>query len=300
MLDDRLVLGGYLAAGASLLDEEPKEFKLDDLSAFVTYRVNDELLAFSEMELEDAIHLDEDGFDVGRRIVSLERLYLEWQPRQELRLRLGQMLTPIGIWNRVHAAPLVWTTSRPLATEAFFDTGVTGAQLDASARWRDLDFVATLFGQPDGHIDATDARHRMRRGIGARLQVGRIEAWHAGVSALRYRDDRDRRWHGLFGADLLLDREPWEVWSEAVVNDPDGGPTIWGLYLQAAYHLGHGFYPVVRYEHVHLEGVARNPIVAGLAFKPAPNVILKLEGILGREGLGAGGNGAEASVAILF
>ncbi|RMF20826.1 MAG: hypothetical protein D6760_10710 [Deltaproteobacteria bacterium] len=297
---DRLVLGGYLAAGVSLLDEEPKQFKLDDLSAFVTYSLSDETRIFSEVELEDALHIDEDGIDVGRRLVSLERLYLEWEPAQSLRVRLGQMLMPIGIWNPIHAAPLVWTTSRPLATEDFFDTGLTGIQIDSRARLAGLDLTATLFGQATDHLDATNSPQRTRRGVGGRLQIGRLEQWHAAVSAMRYKDARDRRWRSLAGADLLIERQDWELSGEAVVNEPDNGQTIWGLYAQAVYHLGGGFYPVFRYEHVRAEGIARNPLVAGIAYKPAPNAVLKLEGIIGRRGLGAGGNGVEASLAVLF
>ena len=299
-LDDRLVLGGYLAAGVKLLDGEPKQANLDDWSAFVTYSATDELRVFSEIELEDALHIDEDGIDVGRRVVSLERLYIEWEPLQALRVRVGQMLMPIGIWNPIHAAPLVWTSSRPLATEDFLDTGLTGVQIDSRSRVADLDVVATLFGQATDHLDATNAPQRTRRGVGGRFQIGRLEEWHAAVSAMRYKDARDRRWRSLVGADVLIERQDWELWGEAIVNEPDNGQTIWGLYVQAVYNLGRGFYPVFRYEHVREEGLARNPLIAGIAYKPAPNVVLKAEGIIGRNGLGAGGNGVETSFAVLF
>ncbi len=300
LIDGHLVLGGYLTAGVSLLDEEAKEFRLDDLSAFVTYVATDELNFFGEFELEDAFSIDEDGFDVGRRITSLERLYAEWEPTQSLRLRAGQMLTPIGIWNAIHAAPLVWTSSRPVATEDFFDTGLTGLQIDSRTVLAGLDIVGTLFGQATDPIDATDALRRMERGGGGRLQVGDVGRWRVGLSGLRYRDDRDRRWRSVAGADLLIENHRWELSGEWVVNEPDNGRSTWAMYLQGVCHLGGGIHPVLRVEHVRREGFSRNPLVLGLAYKSAPNTVWKIEGIVGRKDLGVGGNGILTSVAVLF
>jgi len=46
------------------------------------------------------------------------------------------MLSPVGEWNTIHAAPLVWTTTRPLTTYYNFSEFVSG--------------VSLLYNDPDG------------------------------------------------------------------------------------------------------------------------------------------------------
>jgi len=299
-MDGRLTLGGYLAGEVDFLDQESRQFSLDDLSTFITYRVNNDVRAFTEIESENTVTIDDEGIDTGAQVTSLERLYLEYEPSDDLRVRVGKLLTPIGIWNPIHAAPLVWTTERPAATDTFFDTGMTGIQIDRRIERRDLDIVPTLFAQVTDQLDKTERAQQIRRGIGGRLQVGAGEWWHAAASYLRFDDERDRRWENVVGADLLLSNEAWEVTSEFALNAPDSGTRTWSAYLQVVYHAGAGLHPVFRYEHVELEGRSRDPLLFGVAYKPLGNVVLKLEGIVGREGLGSGGNGLVTSFAVLF
>ncbi len=300
LLDDRLLIGGYLAVKGALLDGEPHRLVLDDLSAFVTYRFTDDLEIFTEWEVEDAIFIDADGPDVGRNVSSLERLYLQYEGPGEIRIRAGKLLTPIGIWNPIHAAPLVWTTSRPAATDEFFDTGLTGVQIDKGFLLGELDAQATIFGQFTNQLDRTGARHPIHRGGGGRLQLGDLGRWQTAVSYLGFEDERENRWEHFFGADARLDTRSWEVTSELAVIQPTRGATTWSIYLQAVYDLGWGLYPVLRYEHAKLAEGEGDPFVFGLAYKPLPNVVLKAEGVVGRSDLDLGGNGFLTSFAVLF
>ncbi|MFX6815264.1 hypothetical protein ABTH42_18965, partial [Acinetobacter baumannii] len=61
--------------------------------------------------------------------LDLERIYVDWAQADELKFRFGKFLTPVGRWNLIHAQPLVWTTSRPLTTEAAFPTNATGGMV---------------------------------------------------------------------------------------------------------------------------------------------------------------------------
>lgn len=300
LLDDRLLIGGYLAIKGSVLDGEPHRLVLDDLSAFVTYRFTPDLELFTEFEVEDAVFIDKDGPDVGRNVASLERLYLQYEAPRQLRIRAGKLLTPIGIWNPIHAAPLVWTTSRPAATDEFFDTGLTGIQIDKGFLLGDLDAQATIFGQFTNQLDRTGARHPIHRGGGGRVQLGDLGRWQTAVSYLGFEDEKETQWENFFGADARLDTRSWEVTSELAVLMPTHGAVTWSVYLQAVYDLGWGFYPVVRYEHAKLAEGEGDPFIFGLAYKPRPNVVLKAEGVLGRSGLDLGGNGFLTSFAVLF
>ena len=53
----------------------------------------------------------EGGTNLGG--VSIERAYLDWKPRDWFGIRAGRYLTPFGIWNEDHGAPVLLTVSMP-------------------------------------------------------------------------------------------------------------------------------------------------------------------------------------------
>ncbi len=302
LFDNRLIIGGYLSLNLHLLDQEPDVLTPDDLSLLVTWQPADHFKFFGEFEAEDTFTLGRHGFSAGHDVSSLERLYAEWEPNDGLRLRVGKMLTPIGVWNLIHAAPLVWTVSRPLATEDFFDTGLTGASLDVNLLRGDLDLTATFFGQATQHLDDPGDRQTFRRAGGGRLELSSIHGPRAGISYVRFDDRNDHRWESTFGGDFFWETGRFELSAEASINDPSFGATTWGAYAQVVYHpcWSLRLHPVARIEYVDLGAVKRTPFVFGVAWKATTCTIVKLEGILGGDDTDLGGEGALASLALLF
>jgi len=302
LFDNHLIIGGYLALNLHVLDQETDRFSPDDLSLFLTWQPINHLKFFGEFEAEDVLTLGRHGLHTNDAATSLERLYAEWEPNDTLRLRVGKLLTPIGIWNVIHAAPLVWTVSRPLSTDTFFDTGLTGASLDATLLRGDFDLVATAFGQATEQLDEGDYPQVFRRAVGGRLQLSTSAGPRAGLSYVRFDDETDSRWESTFGADFFWETTRFEVSAEASVNDPSSGPTTWGAYAQLVYHPPWSLrlHPVARIEYVDLAGVERTPFVFGLAWKPNLCTIVKVEGIVGGHDTELGGEGMLMSLAVLF
>jgi hypothetical protein len=66
--------------------------------------------------------------------IEIERAYLDWSLSQWLTLRLGQFLTPYGIWNVDHGSPVVIAALRPYAVSGgFLPERQTG--IEAFGRW---------------------------------------------------------------------------------------------------------------------------------------------------------------------
>lgn len=300
LLDDRLTIGGYLAVHATFLDETDDRLELEDLSALITLRITKDWLLFSEIELEDPVHVDGGGIGSGDHIFSLERLYTQWHGNDRFRLRVGQMLTPFGIWNVIHAEPLVWSTSRPVATEQFFDTGVTGFEASVFAPVGTTDLTVTAFGQGTGHIDDTNDIQEASRAVGARIEAATAAGPRIGASAVYFRDENDRRDETACGVDALWAMRLAELSAEAAINVPESGETTWGLYLQAVAHTPWRLHPFVRMEYVDLGSSDRVPVVIGIAWKPASAVVFKLEGIVGGHDTSLGGEGVLTSFSVLF
>jgi hypothetical protein len=67
--------------------------------------------------------------------VLLERVYLEWTLHRAAVLRVGQYLTPYGIWNVDHGSPTIITAQRPFViSQQLFPERQTGLQLYGNAR----------------------------------------------------------------------------------------------------------------------------------------------------------------------
>ncbi len=300
LADGALTVGGYLSVAAEALDESRNHLAVEDVSILVTYQTSEHLSFFGEFELEDSIEVDSGGFGTGDDVFELERLYAEYESSPRLRLRAGQMLTTFGIWNLIHAEPLVWTTSRPIATERFFDTATTGIQIDSPFDLGGFDLTATAYLQPGDQFDNPQGAQQAHTAAGGRLRLGNGDRWHLGTSAVRFHDEVDKRWENTAGIDFAHRTRRWEFAAEAAANNGGSAPTTWGAYFQAVYHTDAEIHPVVRIEHVELDGTRGTPLIVGVAYKPASNIVFKLEGVIGTRGLGVGGNGPLASVNVLF
>jgi hypothetical protein len=67
--------------------------------------------------------------DHGDGDFVVERLYNDTYLTSSTALRLGKMLSPVGEWNEIHAAPLVLSAVRPAVTYRNFSDYTTGISL---------------------------------------------------------------------------------------------------------------------------------------------------------------------------
>ncbi|HUW98988.1 MAG TPA: hypothetical protein VMV40_09145 [Acidiferrobacter sp.] len=128
-------LAGYSSIVFSAPHGSPNDLTLEGLSLFAFGHQSRYVNPFLEAEIENAQIAPETHS--GK--VAIERLYNDFNLSSATTLRAGKMLTPVGDWNLTHAAPLVWTVTRPLATYYSFPVFVTGAALrfqrPADVRW---------------------------------------------------------------------------------------------------------------------------------------------------------------------
>ena len=126
-------LGGYSSAILTVPQQGDSELRLDDVSLMLSWENDSRLKFFGELELERPLAWNEDKrFNSKNLYFDLERLYLDYHASEKIDVRMGRFLTPTGRWNLLHAAPLVWTTTRPLATSYLFPTAVNGLMLSGA------------------------------------------------------------------------------------------------------------------------------------------------------------------------
>ncbi len=314
-----LTVGGY--ASLKFLDPSGPERRLEvsDLSLFLSLDGGGRWRAFSELEVGEALVVEDGRASSGEAEFELERLYLEYRHRNALQLRLGKFLTPIGHWNQVHADPLVWTVTRPLTTDTGFAHHATGLMLHGN-----LSAPRGLWGY-QLYLDDTrdlDPRPETRRHIAGEshdVELGAFHQgqglrwrylpdsgdWQVGLSLASFQIEGFTGTKRLAGLDFL-----WHPGSglrlsgEAIyrTDSEDEGADEWGAFLQAVLPLGRRWYAVGRlegFDDTEVPGVART-VSLTLSWRPVPTSAVKFELLRGKDNDALAPDGFFASIAVLF
>jgi hypothetical protein len=301
--DTHLTLGGYSNVNLTRDEGGPANLALDDLSLFVTWDPLPRIHLFSELEFEDLVEVDDHG-NGGTNAWDFiaERLYGDFTLTDQVGFRVGKFLTPVGRWNVIHAQPLVWTTSRPLATLLPFDPHTTGAMLYGSAPAPAGGLGYSLYGQFTDQLDPSVEPQLAQRSGGARLEYTAWPGWSVGASYLAFLARQRRglpidRWEHLAGLDALYRRGPLEVMGEFAWERDQ-----WGLYLQASLEVLPHIFAVGRYEY--FDQPAPFPAVhigvAGIDWAPRPYLLFKSEYLFSDHRAEESPPGFKSSVAVLF
>lgn len=310
-----LDLGPLNVAGYSNIEADaprgmPSEISAD-LSLFLSGHFNRYVNPFSETEIDQLPLLRQPGAS-GSASLAVERLYDDVYLGASTTLRLGKMLTPAGEWNLVHAAPLVWTVTRPLATYYSFPVSVTGASLNlresyrgywdlhayvqpnVDAWWKSGDHAPRPYSRVAG-IDvryAWDVLARYRLGIAwqrADLPLGggtqEFASVYGGFSTGQV------RW--TFQGDMAHIRGS----TLACPHTREGGG-----YLQAGYPVAKRWYIVAQGERYQARDYQKPALrrLAGLVYRPHPAIAWKLD-LVDATGAPIGSpSGIYAAWAVLF
>jgi hypothetical protein len=233
--------------------------------------------------------------------LDLERLYLDYSFSDRLNLRGGRFLTPIGRWNQLHASPLVWTTSRPLATTELFPLAINGMMAQGTTPMAAGALEYSLFAEAlkDQRDDLYELKFSNTRG--ARLQYS--AAVNLGITLMAF-DEKEllNREHRLLSLDFFKSYQGWEVSGEAFfrkTNNTDQHSG--GGYLQLVAPLGQQWFAVGRVERLDaLDLPSRERAVVGLAWRYKKNQVFKIEYAGGEELGPKAPSGIITSLAILF
>jgi hypothetical protein len=125
----------------------------------------------------------------------LERAYIQYRHDDALQIRVGQFLTPFGIWNVDHGTPTLIALALPVfMVESLFPAAQIGVEVVGSRQAADweLGYMAYLSnGRTPGGVDPTDDKM-----FGGRVYASRRRPWglQVGLSGLtgRYSDRQAR------------------------------------------------------------------------------------------------------------
>lgn len=305
--DSGLTLGGYGAIGWRDPDDARDwEVALDSLSAFLWWDGGGRWRFFSETELERAVVWRDDGLQTDDADLVAERLYVDYLWRDALKLRLGKFLTPVGRWNLIHAAPLTWTTSRPLITEATFPTNATGVMAYGVLPWTPQGVEYSVYGSIGEELFPEDDLDTFHEAVGGRLAAVLLPNTQFGISwaSFEQKSDSDLR-KQLVGGDFEWRWHRFELSGEYALRTVSGdGPERdeHGFYVQGVVPMWRQWFLVGRYEQFHQQGADRDLslYLGGVAWRPIPALVLKAEYSRATDNDADLPDGWRASFAVLF
>ena len=240
---DGFNLGGYSSAGITLHRDEDAEAAINEISLLLRWNSDSRWSFFGELELEDPLSWnDERKFHTKESRIDLERLYLDYSFSEKANLRMGRFLTPNSHWNLLHASPLVWTSTRPLATFRLFPTATNGLMLHGSVPVSEYALDYMLFGELIEDQEEDEFDLPFEHVFGARIVLSK--QWNVGVSALSFREKniaalggQDKNYR-MLGVDFITHFGNTEFSGEGFArftsSGDDGGS---GAYLQTAVPL---------------------------------------------------------------
>lgn len=304
--DTGIRLGGYADVRVHGLGESPWSFETSDLSLFGTWDNGSKLRIFTEVEVEDFISAGEHrDLSLSSTHLVLERLYLDYLATDYLTVRIGKILTPIGQWNLIHADPLVWTTTRPIATNNLFSTHANGIMLHGTIPIGEQSLEYAVYGD---YSDTLDPKRGgppdFDNAVGARLRYTVSNALKIGLSYADFEllDSSNVRNH-LLGFDVAWSYQRFAVNSEIVYrnNDTTSNTNAWQGYVQTISPLTAHLYTISRYEFFEQPNQSLGQVgVFGLAYRPSPPIVWKLEYRFGENNQLLAPDGLYASFSVLF
>ncbi|MCJ9429621.1 porin [Kordiimonas marina] len=309
---DDLKVSGYMTVDAEVPDKGKSELLADDLSLYVQGRFNRFFNPFFEAEIAGIPLLKEgeDPLSGKTATVVLERLYNDIYLKDDLTLRIGKSLSTVGEWNGIHAGPLVPTATRPLTTYRSFSEFISGPALIYRPSDEALP-VTTLYWQPAGtmshDLDTIENRNfRNIRGVNLSWNWDLENTVGLSLQEANIKDSDESQTLAGFNAHLVF--EPFVIRTEATytwlhsprsmrVRDHEAG-----IFVQGEYNLNDRWALSARYEYFQDRDYvqASKNAVFGMAYRPQPPVVWKLEYLTqwGQE-LGLR-SGVYASLAVLF
>jgi len=307
-----LTLGGYTKAAYSSFENGLQEAGLDDLSLFISWSPFSRLQLFSELELEDLFTLN--GVSSFDNAFKVERLYANFLINDEFKVRFGKILTPFSRWNLLHAAPLVWTSSRPMITKGYVvPQHSTGLSAHYNGSLFNRDFSATLFADDSADLELTSDEHGFNYAFGGRLNYQLSQELNIGSSfvSAQIETEDNADWQYTLGVDFLWQKNQFELQLESFFNLNSSPSTHnkYGVYLQGVAPLFKHFFAVGRYEYmygnenndvVQLQAESIHVGVVGLVWRPAPPLALKVEYRFGKNNQFNAPSGVLTSIAMFF
>ena len=268
----------------------PAELVLDDLSLFAGGHISPWANPFMEVEFSKHTLIQQGGNPAHGEVI-VERFYNDSTLSEQDTLRVGKILTPLGDWNLVHAAPLTPIVTRPYTAARGFHAYASGiGWLHDSGDGVTPDFH--LYWQPDNEWFKRPASHAPRNfhnvlGGHINMPLGLMDKIGASFQHGQLMETGEM--FTLYGVNANKSFGKLRLESEAITSRfsgavlPGATPRVHdtesGIFVLADYSITpqwHGILGWERYQDHTVNLPSRSTLVA-VAYRPSAPIVWKLE-----------------------
>jgi len=278
----KINVAGYASAGITIDRDAANSASLNEVSLWLSTNHDSRWQLFSEIEIEEPLSWNEDeDFNNTGAAIDIERLYLDYNLAEHTNLRFGRFLNPTSRWNLLHAPPLVWTSTRPLATNWLFPVSTTGAMLFGAIPTREAIIEYTLFTEITAEKKVSDQDLKFKNVFGAKLSYQRSFT-EISASLLSFKEKGLNQKYTMVGLNFHTNINNIEISAEGFQrftdSRSDGGS---GAFVQTAVPLNNvglaNWYWVTRLETLDRpDDGANNRWLVGATWRIKPRQLLKL------------------------
>jgi hypothetical protein len=302
VVSDWLTVGSYFSTEYKKTDHQD-EFLVDDLALLLYGEAGGRFSYMLELESVEPFIADfENDASSTNFPPTIERLYVDYKFSDQVAVRMGKQITPVGYWNLQPINVLRETTSNPLYSKDVFPKFLTGVDVYGFAPFgQDLSYHVYLQNSRD--MDENNINLKIDSHYGVALEQVLPRGWKLGGSYGQYGETThvDTRYLQL---NSRYDTYRFSFITEAAISiaeDPAGSEyKAKSLYAQAEFRFTpqHALIGRAEYQHDRLvPGRAQRIGILGYSYRPVYPVSLKVEHQWHDD---AGMNGLMASFSVLF
>lgn len=278
---DWMTVGGYFSTEYEKSEDDHK-LVVDDLALLVYGEFASRFSYLLELESIDVYTADFENDDRDTNFPpTIERLYIDYKLSDNLSVRAGKQITPIGYWNLQPINVLRETTSNPRYSRQMFPKFLTGLDFYGYAPFAD-DLVYHVYLQNGRDMDEANINLTTDRHTGISLEKTLSAGWKLGGAIGRFKETS-----GITSRYLQLnsrfDSNAFSLIAEGILNQESipgaADDEARAFYLQGEYRYRPRHAVITRLEYYHdSQGAAVERIgVLGYSYRPRFPVSMKIE-----------------------
>ncbi len=275
-----LYIGGYGTVDYLQRVDDYKRFRMDDLGV-MAYGSTERFSYLAAIETEK-LYIKEWGKREGRSRSTkmvIERLYMDYQLDDSIKIRAGKYNTPIGYWNLEPIDILRDAASNPYLAFIVYPRYSTGLLVDYADKLNsNTSYSVILQENNDLDDDYNNILLDRHYGIGVEHSIDDSLSIKANTGYLKTKENENFV-YGLLS--LQYKEELYEITSElGFRRGEDHWNVPYAFYAEGVYHMSEGHDLIGRFEHYKIdEGAVRDEQIAimGYTYRPSYPVALKFE-----------------------
>jgi len=249
-----LTLGGHIDINLYASSNKDESVELGQAGVILSGEYTPRLHFLVEMGSDDIYIHNLSHSQNETTDIQLMRLYGEYRFSDALEVKVGQFLTPIGIWNRTYIPALRWSAFTPYVAQGFFPKIIAGGLLNGRF-FEEREFSYSVFYHVDGEHDTNKNNVKAKEFIGGELRYHFTPLAKIAIPFGRYRSDSSKEINSFAGLNLLLPFDKNELSTELIYKEgkwmeSNGYKNRWksyAWYLQYVHHIYKASYLSVRY-----------------------------------------------------